>query len=73
MRVVNERYQQMPQGWRDASEQLLKQGFSVNQTARKLGIRNGTAINNWLKKQRVDLLPLARENGKKAQSGMRMK
>ncbi len=68
MRVTNERNKPMPDGWRDASEQLLKEGFSVNRIARKIGIRNGNPIQTWLKTQRTDLLPMARENGKRAQS-----
>ena len=70
MKVVNyrDRNLNLPEGWRDSSEQLLKQGFSVNQTARKLGIRNGNTIQRWLKTQRTDLLSLARENGRLAKS-----
>jgi len=69
MRVTNARNKPMPDGWRDASEKLLKEGFSVNHIARKIGIRNGNPIQTWLKTQRTDLLSIARENGKRAQSG----
>jgi transposase-like protein len=58
----------MPDRWRDQAEQLLGLGLSVNQIARRLGIRNGNPIQNWIKTQRTDLLAIARENGRLAKS-----
>lgn len=71
-RVCSGRHYTPKEQWTLTAERWLLAGYSVNQVARKVGLTNGNGIQEWIRTDRLDLLPIALENGLRAKARVKI-